>query len=191
MEVNDYLVIAMFVSFIGLLFTGFPIAWVLGGTAVIFTGVGMLADRYLDAFTGIDYLVFSMSINRIYRLMYNWVLVALPMFIFMGLVMEKTRIAEDLLLALVVLVGLLTPLAQLSGLPFGLFLVGIFFLYWGYGVFFETLWNGRTPGASIRSCGFRRAFRPRTSGRMRFCAGCAATSPWWRARTSWRPRSRT
>ena len=44
MEVNEYLVIAMFVTFIALLFTGFPIAWVLGGTAVIFTGVGMLAD---------------------------------------------------------------------------------------------------------------------------------------------------
>ena len=97
MEVNDYLVVSMFVTFIGLLFTGFPIAWVLGGTAVIFTGVGILADVYLDAFTGINYLVFSMSINRTYRLMYNWVLVALPMFIFMGIMLDRSGIAERMM----------------------------------------------------------------------------------------------
>lgn len=97
MEVNEYLVVAMFFSFIGLLFTGFPISWVLGGTAVIFTGVGMLADIYLDAFTGIDFLAFSMSIQRIYRLMYNWVLVALPMFIFMGLMLDRSGIAERMM----------------------------------------------------------------------------------------------
>ncbi len=55
MELNDYLVIAMFVTFIVLLFTGFPIAWVLGGMAVIFTGVGIIADTYFDAWTGLDY----------------------------------------------------------------------------------------------------------------------------------------
>jgi tripartite ATP-independent transporter DctM subunit len=87
----------MFLTFIGLLFTGFPIAWVLGGTAVIFTGVGMLADQYLGAFTGINYLVFSMNINRIYRLMYNWVLVALPMFIFMGIMLDRSGIAERMM----------------------------------------------------------------------------------------------
>jgi len=97
MEISGYLVIAMFLIFIGLLFTGFPIAWVMGGTAVIFTGVGMLADQYLDAFTGINYAVFSMSINRIYRLMYNWVLVALPMFIFMGLMLDRSGIAEKMM----------------------------------------------------------------------------------------------
>jgi tripartite ATP-independent transporter DctM subunit len=97
MEVSNYLVIAMFVSFIGLLFTGFPISWVLGGTAVIFTGVGMLADQFLGAWTGIDYVVFSMSVNRSYRLMYNWVLVALPMFIFMGLMLDRSGIAERMM----------------------------------------------------------------------------------------------
>ena len=97
MQISDYLVISMFLTFIGLLFTGFPIAWVLGGTAVIFTGVGMLADQYLGAFTGIDYLVFSLSINRIYRLMYNWVLVALPMFIFMGIMLDRSGIAERMM----------------------------------------------------------------------------------------------
>ena len=97
MEVSSYLVIAMFATFIGLLFTGFPISWVLGGTAVIFTGVGMLADKFLGAWTGIDYVVYSMTINRSYRLMYNWVLVALPMFIFMGLMLDRSGIAERMM----------------------------------------------------------------------------------------------
>ena len=97
MEVSNYLVIAMFVTFIGLLFTGFPISWVLGGTAVIFTGVGLLADKFLGTWTGIDYVVFSMSVNRSYRLMYNWVLVALPMFIFMGLMLDRSGIAERMM----------------------------------------------------------------------------------------------
>ena len=97
MELSNYLVTAMFATFIILLFTGFPIAWVLGGTAVIFTGVGLIADTWFDAFTGMDFLVFSMTINRIYQLMYNWVLVALPMFIFMGLMLDRSGIAEKLM----------------------------------------------------------------------------------------------
>ena len=105
MEISDYLVVAMFTVFIGLLFTGFPISWVLGGTAVLFTGVGMLADIYLDAFTGINYLKFSMSINRVYRLMYNWVLVALPMFIFMGLMLDRSGIAEKMMKSMQSLFG--------------------------------------------------------------------------------------
>lgn len=97
MEVSNYLVVGMFVTFIALLFTGFPISWVLGGTAVIFTGIGMLADQYLGAWTGINYTVFSMTVNRTYRLMYNWVLVALPMFIFMGLMLDRSGIAERMM----------------------------------------------------------------------------------------------
>ncbi len=46
MEVNDFLVIAMFLTFIGLLFTGFPIAFVLGGVAMLFTLIGYLSDIY-------------------------------------------------------------------------------------------------------------------------------------------------
>ena len=97
MEINDYLVIAMFLTFIGLLFTGFPVAWVLGGTAVIYTVVGIFADTYLDAFTGLDFLTLGMSVNRIFKFMDNWVLVALPMFIFMGLMLDRSGIAEKLM----------------------------------------------------------------------------------------------
>ena len=54
MEVNDYLVIAMFLTFITLLFTGFPVAWVLAGVGVLFCGVGYLADIYLGTITGLE-----------------------------------------------------------------------------------------------------------------------------------------
>jgi tripartite ATP-independent transporter DctM subunit len=105
MEINDYLVIAMFLTFIGLLFTGFPVAWVLGGTAVIYTAVGIFADTYLDALTGLDFLTLGMSVNRIFKFMDNWVLVALPMFIFMGLMLDRSGIAERLMTSMQNLFG--------------------------------------------------------------------------------------
>lgn len=97
MEVNEVLVVAMFASFILLLFTGFPVAWVLGGIGVIFTGIGYLADIYLDTWTGLDMLTLSLVVNRIYKVMDNWVLVALPMFIFMGIMLDRSGVAERLM----------------------------------------------------------------------------------------------
>ena len=97
MPLNDILVIAMFLTFIGLLFTGFPVAWVLGGTAVLYTLVGYCADLWFGTWTGLDYLTLGMSVNRIYKFMDNWVLVALPMFIFMGLMLDRSGIAEKMM----------------------------------------------------------------------------------------------
>jgi len=97
MEANDYLVIAMFLTFVGFLFTGFPVAWVLGGVAVLFTGIGYFSDLYFGTWTGLDYLTLGMSVNRIFKFMDNWVLVALPMFIFMGLMLDRSGIAEKLM----------------------------------------------------------------------------------------------
>ncbi len=97
MEFNDYLVIAMFLTFIAFLFTGYPIAWVLGGVACLFTLVGYYSDLYFDTITGLDYLTLGLSVNRIYKFMDNWVLVALPMFIFMGLMLDRSGIAEGLM----------------------------------------------------------------------------------------------
>ena len=97
MEFNDYLVIAMFLTFIGLLFTGYPIAWVLGGVACLFTLVGYYSDLWFGTITGLDYLTLGLSVNRIYKFMDNWVLVALPMFIFMGLMLDRSGIAEGLM----------------------------------------------------------------------------------------------
>ena len=105
MEFNDYLVIAMFLTFISLLFTGFPVAWVLGGVSVWFTFVGYFTDQYFGTWTGLNYLTLGMSINRIYKFMDNWVLVALPMFIFMGLMLDRSGIAEKMMKSMQSLFG--------------------------------------------------------------------------------------
>jgi tripartite ATP-independent transporter DctM subunit len=97
MEVNEILVLAMFGSFILLLFTGVPVAWVLGGVGVIFAMVGYLADIYLDTFTGLDMTTLGLVVNRIYKIMDNWILVALPMFIYMGIMLDKSGVAERLM----------------------------------------------------------------------------------------------
>jgi len=100
MEINDYLVISMFLSFMILLISGIPVAWVLGGVGVAFVGVGYLSDIYLDTITGLDYMTIGLVSNRIFKIMDNWILVALPMFIFMGLALDESGIAEKLLKSL-------------------------------------------------------------------------------------------
>jgi len=100
MEINDYLVISMFISFLVLLFSGIPVAWVLGGVGVAFVGVGYLSDMYFDTITGLDYNTIGLVSNRIFKIMDNWILVALPMFIFMGLALDESGIAEKLLKSL-------------------------------------------------------------------------------------------
>jgi tripartite ATP-independent transporter DctM subunit len=105
MEISDYLVIAMFLTFIGLLFTGYPIPFVLAGVAALFTLVGYLADLYLGATTGLDFMYVGMVVNRIFKLMDNWVLVAIPMFIFMGLMLDRSGVAEKMMSAMQGLFG--------------------------------------------------------------------------------------
>ena len=97
MEVTDYLVLAMFLTFIGLLLTGYPVAFCLAGVSIIFTGVGYLSDIYLGTWTGVDVNYFGLAVSRIYKYMSNWVLVSLPMFIFMGLMLDRSGIAEKLM----------------------------------------------------------------------------------------------
>ena len=105
MEINDFLVVAMFLSFALMLFTGFPVAWVLAGVGMLFAGVGYLSDIYLDTMTGLDFLTPGLVVNRIFKIMDNWVLVALPMFIFMGLMLDKSGIAERMMHAMQDLFG--------------------------------------------------------------------------------------
>ena len=105
MLINDYLVIAMFLTFIALLFTGYPIPFVLAGVAALFTLVAYLADFYLGAMTGLDFMYIGMVVNRIFKLMDNWVLVAVPMFIFMGLMLDRAGVAEKMMLTMQDLFG--------------------------------------------------------------------------------------
>ena len=101
----QYMAIALFVSFVGLIFTGYPVAWLMGGLAVAFTTISVLSDTYLDTFFGVDWGYSSIVVGRIYAVMNNWVLVALPMFVFMGIMMDKSGIAEDLMTDLAKLFG--------------------------------------------------------------------------------------
>ena len=97
MEAREFLAIAMFALFIGLIFTGFPVAWVLGGLAVLFTAIAIVFERDLGLYTGVDWSYTSLLVERIWSIMDNWVLVALPMFILMGLLLDRSGITGELM----------------------------------------------------------------------------------------------
>ncbi|HSF91824.1 MAG TPA: TRAP transporter large permease subunit [Paracoccaceae bacterium] len=109
---EEKLVIAMFMTFIGLLFTGYPVAWTLAGVGVAFCGLAYLFDNgsmnwtgLEETLTGLDYLTLGAVVNRVYATMSNAVLVALPMFIFMGLMLDESGVAEKLMTAMQRLFG--------------------------------------------------------------------------------------
>ncbi len=97
MSLNDYLAIAMFAAFIMLIFTGFGVAWVLGGLAVLFTAVAIVLDADFGARLAVNWDYAGLSVERIWNVMDNWVLVALPMFIFMGLMLDRSGVAAALM----------------------------------------------------------------------------------------------
>ncbi|MAH53590.1 MAG: C4-dicarboxylate ABC transporter [Candidatus Pelagibacter sp.] len=98
MGAENYLVIAMFLSFIALLFTGFPVAWVLAGVGIGFGGIAWFTDNVMGwTMTGLDYNTLGLLVGRIFGIMDNWVLIALPMFIFMGLMLDKSGIAKKMM----------------------------------------------------------------------------------------------
>ena len=102
---ENYLVIGMFVTFIALLFTGFPVAFVLAGVGIIFSGVAYYTDSLGWTMTGLDYNTLNMLVGRIFGIMDNWVLIALPMFIFMGLMLDKSGLAEKMMRSMQKLFG--------------------------------------------------------------------------------------
>jgi tripartite ATP-independent transporter DctM subunit len=116
----DYLVVAMFAVFIGFMLTGYPIAFGLCGTAILFTAAGYLADMYLGTSTGVDFNYFGIAVGRIFNTMSNWVLVSLPMFIYMGLMLDKSGMAEKLMTSAQELFGTLR-----GGLAITVILIGV------------------------------------------------------------------
>jgi tripartite ATP-independent transporter DctM subunit len=95
--IHDWLSLGMFVGFIVLVFTGFPVAWVLGGLAVLFSALAIVADADFGARIGLDWPYTSLVVDRIWNVMENWVMVALPMFTFMGILLDRSGIAADLM----------------------------------------------------------------------------------------------
>jgi tripartite ATP-independent transporter DctM subunit len=95
--IEDYLPLFMFFALGSLLFSGYPVAFVLGGIGLTFGFVGM----YFDVF---DFIQFFNLAPRIWGgIAENLVLTAIPMFIFMGTMLEKSGVANDLLHCLQVL----------------------------------------------------------------------------------------
>ncbi|MEQ8345290.1 MAG: TRAP transporter large permease subunit [Sneathiellaceae bacterium] len=86
----EVLVILMFVGICGALLLGYPVAFTLGGASLIFGGLAWLLGLF-DA----SYLPFVT--NRIYGVMTSEVLIAVPLFVFMGVMLERSKVAEELL----------------------------------------------------------------------------------------------
>lgn len=97
MPANEILALAMFFAFILLVFTGFPVAWVLAGLAILFTAIAIVASVDFGMPIGIDWAYTSITVERVWNVMENWVMVALPMFIFMGLMLDRSGIASRLM----------------------------------------------------------------------------------------------
>lgn len=88
----------MFLALCGLILLGFPVAFTLAGTALIFAGIGYALGVFDGAF-------FGFFPNRIYGVMTNEVLIAVPLFVFMGVMLERSKVAEELLDAMGQLFG--------------------------------------------------------------------------------------
>jgi len=95
---TNWLAPVMFLVSLVMIFTGYPVAFALGGTALLFAifGIGLGAFEWS--------LLFALP-ERIFGIMSNYVLLAVPFFIFMGTVLEKSRLAEDLLHTIGMLFG--------------------------------------------------------------------------------------
>jgi tripartite ATP-independent transporter DctM subunit len=99
----------MFFIALALLMTGFEVAFVFGGVALLFAFFS--PELSLEVFSFLPF--------RIYGIMSNFTLMAVPLFIFMGLILEKSRMAEDLLVSMSRLFGSLR-----GGLAISVVLVG-------------------------------------------------------------------
>ncbi|HZD04612.1 MAG TPA: TRAP transporter large permease subunit, partial [Longimicrobiales bacterium] len=80
----------MFLGALAFIFTGYPVAFALGGTALLFALLGTLTGDF-------DLILLRAMSERAFGTMSNYTLLAVPFFIFMGTVLEKSKLAEDLL----------------------------------------------------------------------------------------------
>lgn len=108
----ELLLYAMLLTIFGSLLLGYPVAFVLAGVSLIFawlgSSLGVFDISYLHALP-----------NRIHGIMLNELLLAVPFFIFMGVTLERAKIAEDLLETMSALFGTLR-----GGLGISVLLVG-------------------------------------------------------------------
>jgi len=90
---DQHMALAMVVTLFVSLLLGYPVAFTLGGVGLIF------------GYLGLDLDIFRLLPARIWGVMTNGTLIAVPLFVFMGVMLEKAGIAEDLLKAMASLFG--------------------------------------------------------------------------------------
>ncbi|MBT8477258.1 MAG: TRAP transporter large permease subunit [Alphaproteobacteria bacterium] len=130
LTLNEIAVLAMFITFIWMLFRGIPVAMALVGVSLVFV---LIAEFLLDPFrssfrdiiefdrTGIEYQRLQALSGRLFgNIVKNPVLVALPMFIFMGLMLDQSGVAQRMMHAMQKLFGGLR-----GGLSLTVLLIGI------------------------------------------------------------------
>jgi len=105
--------VLLFLAVIVVLLAGYPVAFTLAGTAILFAVIGLLTGNF-----EIGYL--SALPSRLFGIMTNETLIAVPLFIFMGITLERAKIAEDLLETLSSLFG-----SYRGGLGLAVILVGM------------------------------------------------------------------
>jgi tripartite ATP-independent transporter DctM subunit len=108
----EWIAIVMFLAVVVVLMAGYPVAFTLGGVALIFAAIGTL--------TGTFDPVLGFVPERLFGIMSNETLVAVPLFVFMGVMLERSRVAEDLLESMALLFGRLR-----GGLGLSVTLVGM------------------------------------------------------------------
>lgn len=98
MPFYEYIALGLMVVFILALFTGYPVAWLLAGLSLLFATIGItLGDMGYDTFLMTSWAKFSGVIDRFDSIMSNWVLVSLPMFVYMGLMLDKSGVADTMM----------------------------------------------------------------------------------------------
>ncbi len=86
----EWIALLLFLTIIVVLLLGFPVAFTLAGTSLIFAFFGIITGVFEQSFL-------TALPDRIFGIMTNATLLAIPMFIFMGITLEKSKIAENLL----------------------------------------------------------------------------------------------
>ncbi|WP_420589198.1 TRAP transporter large permease [Bacterioplanoides sp.] len=109
----EWMPLILFIFVCLVLMAGFPVAFTLAGTSLLFAGVGVISGTLDSAFL-------TALPNRLFGIISNQILIAVPLFVFMGVMLEKSRIAEQLLRNMGLLFG---PLR--GGLGFSVILVGM------------------------------------------------------------------
>ncbi len=94
----EYMAILLFLAVCLVLLMGYPVAFSLAGTALVFSGIGMLMGVFDPSFL-------SAFPSRVFGILTNQTLIAVPLFVLMGVILERSKIAEDLLETMAKLFG--------------------------------------------------------------------------------------